>query len=97
MYARKALGKLLRSKREERKLRLVDVAAAIGKSVPYVSGVELGKRTIHPALLDELARRLALSDEEYARAFLLRKRLPPSVEAHFLRHPGEWPVRRTAA
>lgn len=96
MYARKALGKLLRAHREARELRLLDVAEHLGKSVPYVSGVERGGRTICPSLLDRLAHHLGLSDAEYARAFLLRKRLPPHVESHFLRHPDQWPVRRTA-
>lgn len=97
MYSRKALGKLLRAKREARGLRIADVADHLDKSVPYISGVERGSRTICPSLLDRLARHLALTEEEYARTFLLRERLPPRVEAHFLRHPDSWPVRRTAA
>lgn len=97
MYAREALGRLLRDRRKKLGWRQSDVAATLGKSVPYISGVERGERSIAPVLLDRLCRCLSLPPEEYTRAFLLRRRLPPVVEKHFLRNPAEWPVRRTAA
>ena len=97
MYDRKALGGLLRSGRKALGHRQVDVARKLRISVPYVSGVERGERTIAPSLLERLCKCLALADEEFARAFLLRRRLPPGVEKHFLRNPEAWPVRRTAA
>lgn len=97
MYARKSLGALLRKLRQAAGLTQVKLASSLKKSVPYVSGVERGARTISPALLEQLARRLTPTDEAYRRIFLLRERLPPSVERHFLHNPASWPVRRTAA
>lgn len=97
MSAREALGQYLRETREALGLRQSDVASKLGKSVPYVSGVERGERSIAPALLDQVCRILGIKGDAYARVFLLRQRLPPRVEKHFLRNPAAWPVRRTAA
>lgn len=96
-YARKALGALLRAQRRHLDLRLLDVAEGIGRSVPYLSEVERGLRAISPQLLEKLALFLKLPEVGWERAFLLRKRLPPGVEKHFLTNPKAWPRGARAA
>lgn len=87
---RKALGKLLRDTRQEREETLHKVASAAGVSIPFLSDLERGVRTIGPKRLDAIARALGLTGEVYIRVFQLRGRLPPRTEAWLIKHPELW-------
>lgn len=92
-YQRKALGRLLRSARNQRGLRLRDVAEQIGTGLSYVSNVESGKSAITPEVLERFTEILSLSEHDYRQAFEYRGRLPPYVERHFMAAP--WPQKTT--
>lgn len=94
MYAREQLGTLLREKRLALDLRQADVAKRLKRSIPYLSGVERGNRSVTPGLLDKLTKILNLTSEEYQRAFFLRNRLPPRAESYFLQNPQTWPQEK---
>jgi transcriptional regulator with XRE-family HTH domain len=91
---RVALGKVLRSARQQQNKVLSEVAEAAGVSVPFLSDLERGKRAIGPKRLDSLARALGLDSETYVKLFQLRGRLPPRDETWLVQHPEHWPSRR---
>lgn len=94
MARRMALGKLLRDARQQQGKVLSEVAEAVGVSVPFLSDLERGKRTVGPKRLESLIQALGLDSALYVKMFQLRGRLPPSDEAWLVRHPEHWPARK---
>jgi transcriptional regulator with XRE-family HTH domain len=74
------VGGLLRRAREEAGWPLRVVAKRLKVSIPYLSGVELGKRTITPARLTKLAKVLNLDEAVTSWLFVQLEMLPPDVE-----------------
>ncbi len=98
---RTPFGKALRDLREEKSLKLIDVAAAIGVSSAFISAIETGRKPIPDGFLSKVRRGLNLSkkEEEVLRRARDRTRDVVHVEslpsddrelvAAFARHLGE--------
>lgn len=66
MFARlTAFGKALRNFRMDNGLSLKDMAEALDYSSPFVSAVELGKKSIPDGFVEKLRSEYDLSDAEY--------------------------------
>lgn len=91
MYDRAALGRLLRTAREQQGLTITAVGAAVGVTCAYLSDIERGEKTIPPETLERIAEVLSLRGAAYRNLFRARERLPPYVEAHYMERP--WPRR----
>lgn len=73
-----SFGALIRQRRNERGLTLLDVAAEVELSVPYLSRIERNRE--NPPR-DELIRRLAqVLDIPEDEAFAAARRLPPDLQ-----------------
>jgi transcriptional regulator with XRE-family HTH domain len=84
------LAKKLRTQRERRDRSLRWVSDRVGTSVPYISDVELARRTIAPIRLRQLAQVLEFSQEDLRQLFVLADYLPPEVERRVQKYPQYW-------
>lgn len=87
-----AVGSLLRAARRRAGLRLEDVARRLECSIPYLSDVERGKRSITTARLRKLARLVGMTKPELQTLFVHAERLPPAVAKRLLKSPEAWDV-----
>lgn len=86
------IGEHLRRLRVEKGLTLNTVAGIVGVSIPFLSDVERGTRTLTPARLEDVLKAMGVRRKAtaYVRAFQMLGRLPPYVEAAVLRSPVRW-------
>ena len=86
------LGQHLRTVRNDKDLTLNAVASAVGVSIPFLSDVERGERTLTPQRLEGVLKALGVPRKAtaYVRAFQMLGRLPPHVKAAVLRSPMRW-------
>lgn len=86
------IGEHLRRLRVEKGLTLNTVAGIVGVSIPFLSDVERGTRTLTPSRLEDVLKAMGVRRKAtaYVRAFQMLGRLPPHVEAAVLRSPVRW-------
>lgn len=87
-----AVGSLLRAARRRAGLRLEDVARRLECSIPYLSDVERGKRSITTVRLRKLARLVSMTKPELQTLFVYAQRLPPAVAKRLIKSPEAWDV-----
>jgi len=87
---RAVMGGILRSTRQRLGWTQKAVADRARVTVPFLSDLELGKRSVSPKRLHALATALSLSWKDYVKLFQLRQRLPPEAERRMLIRPDLW-------
>ncbi len=74
-----SFGAFIREQRNERGLTLLDVAAALEISIPYLSRIERDReKTPRDELIRRLAKILRIPEDE---AFAAARRLPPDLKS----------------
>jgi transcriptional regulator with XRE-family HTH domain len=73
-----SFGAFIRQRRNERGLTLLDVAAALEISIPYLSRIERDReKTPRDELIRQLAKILRIPEDD---AFAAARRLPPDLQ-----------------
>lgn len=84
------VGGLLRKARQKAGMTLGQVAEILSVSIPYLSDVELNRRSISPERLRILADVLKMDGPAATKVFVKAGVLPPAVYARLLKMPQVW-------